>query len=488
MRKRTINGRFENRTIKLQAGFTPNDDEYSLTYINQKGGKGDLLEDVTIKTLTNQTQDGTDYPVYDSQVAYFSGKTHFTSNLYLDSKLYYQAFDKKRIIVTLDTLVQKRSNSDVYDWDTDNYGAILNLNYDINKDSKFEFGLNVKRNHHISTYGQEGAFSNTSKRDIFNIIEWQSSLFTQYAQRLGDFRLIVAGSYDRADITRANVELNAPQKTLFTDEKHSVGNKFSFGNFTLQAMGIYDISGAQNVFVSVGKKNIMPNLATRYGTTAIYGTTTAYAYNKNLKPESMISYELGYNLNLPSTKINTALFFNDLYNMLETRTNGVNLELTNANEGYMYGGEFGIEQGFFTDNKLVLGANYSYVERYGKGAAISSAGRKLEEYPNHIANAKIAIKPVQSFELVGLGTYHSATKVAQANEYMRNNEFIVFDMIANFYFSKGLSVSVGIYNLADRDNFIYHYGYSTAVQAAKLYRYHLSGRRYFIGFDYKYQK
>lgn len=489
-KRQTINGRFENRTIKLRAGYTPNDDEYFLTYINQKGGKGDLIENAEMTTISTTT-DGTDYPVYDSQVAYFSGKTYFTPNLYLDSKLYYQAFDRKMIRVFLMTGVQKQNSSNVYDWDTDNYGAILNLNYDINANSKFEFGANVKRNHHISTYGQETILgSATSKRDIFNAVEWQSSLFTQYAQRLGDFRLIIAGSYDRADITRANVELNAPARTLFTDEKHSVGSKFSFGNFSLQAMGIYDISQRQNIFVSVGKKNIMPNLATRYGTSAIYGTTAAYTFNKDLKPESMISYELGYKLNLPSTKINTAVFFNDLYNMLETQTNGANLELTNANQGYMYGGEFGVEQGFFNENALTLGANYSFVERYAKGAAKSEAGRKLEAYPNHIANAKIAIKPVQSFELVGLGTYHSRPRIAQADEYMRDNlsEYIVFDMVANFYFSKGLSVNAGIYNLADRDNIIYHYGYSTATQAAKLYRYHLAGRRYFIGFDYKYQK
>lgn len=153
----------------------------------------------------------------------------------------------------------------------------------------------------------------------------------------------------------------------------------------------------------------------------------------------------------------------------------------NADSGYTWGGEVGVEQSFFADDMLILGANYSFIQKRAKGVGLeaygSSDGKKILDYPNHIANAKIIIKPINSLKFIALSTLESARYYEDGNGgYDKGANYFTLDLSANYELDKGLSVNAGVLNLTDRDNYSGVTGQS----------YHFAGRQWFAGFEYKY--
>ena len=510
IRRVSANGALENRFVKLGVGFWAREnDEYALHYINQKGNKGELIEDNTLNVASSvasgahATPNVPNFAVYDSQMLYALGKTEFNDKFSLDTKLFYQVFNRQMIMVNGFSLVQK-TNSNVDDFRGDSYGANVALNYDIAELSRLKFGIKLKDEIQSNTKG--GTSATTARVEVFRANELKSSVFTEFMQGFGDFRFVLGASYDRADILKVkSVDLNAVLTNNTNGQGYTAYNvvgenneKISpKGDFSLQGALYYDFTHSQSAHLAVGRKLNFPTLYQRYGAlpftaqTANTNRTDNYRYNfagnANLKPESIIYYEMGYKLNLEQTHFNAVLFFDDLNNMFvnESTASGAQ-RLINAYRGFMYGGEVGVEQGFFADNALVVGANYAYLYKKARGKDDDNVlDRKLTEYPNHIANAKVAIKPVSSFELVGLFSYKSAPYLVASDKqsYIKGTAYMAFDMIANLYIGKGFSANAGVYNLTDRDNSVYDY-----TSAGALREYHFAGRRYFIGFEYKYQK
>ena len=484
-----INAYYNNKTAKLKFGIQPNENhEYSLNYIYQRGKKGGLYSD-----------DGGgpwwDWTNYDKKTLYLLGNSYFTPDLSLNTRLYYDNFynrligDGTRCLNGDGTLSTAGycSPSSIYDDDT--YGAILTLGYDIYEDTNVKFGVNEKRDTHRL---KENAYTKDLKE---NLQELSTSVFAQYAQRLGAFRFVLAGSYDRVDPIVIDFIENG--------EGNIKDKQAKLDGFSVQGILYFDISEGQSTHLSVGKKENLPTLKQRYS--SIWG---AYVPNSDLGIENALNYELGYNLNLASTALSVAVYYNDMRNMFVTNevsgadkntvkaTGGCDTprEVTrrgtttyycyqnvNAKSGYTYGGEVSVEQGLFEDDMLVLGANYSYIQKRAKGEGLSSYdgadGKKILDYPNHIFNAKVAIKPIEKLEFMGLGTLQSARYYADGNGgYDRGTNYFTLDISANYEIVQGFSVNAGVLNLTDRDNYTGATGYEA----------HFAGRQWFAGFDYKY--
>lgn len=300
----------------------------------------------------------------------------------------------------------------------------------------------------------------------------------------------MAGSYD----------LIEPLKIDFKDGQGDVKDKQPEldDGYSLQGVLYYDLSSAQSVHFTLGKKNNLPTLKQRYS--SLWG---AQIKSPGLDIENAINYELGYDLALGSTNLSVAVFYNDMKNMFVQKTliqttdeNAAKAvcavpskskgkyscyQNVNADSGYTWGGEVGVEQGFFADDMLILGANYSFIQKRAKGVGLeaygSSDGKKILDYPNHIANAKIIIKPINSLQFIALSTLESARYYEDGNGgYDKGANYFTLDLSANYELGKGLSVNAGVLNLTDRDNFSGVIGQS----------YHFAGRQWFAGFEYKY--
>ena len=495
IRRVSANGALENRFVKLGVGFYAREnDEYALHYLNQKGNKGELIEENRLSNVTvsnnNLAPKVPNYAVYDSQMLYALGRTGLGENLSLESKLFYGLFDKQKVIVNAFTLVQVSGAENVIsEYDGVFFGGNLALHYAMSENLGLKFGAKMRRKaYEFSTEAISATnFHNNVKRTEFDAKELESSLFAEFAGKFGAFGLNLGASYDRADMLSASV-LTDSTAGIYSSAKHSAGRKLSFGNFALQILASYELSGAQSLYASVAKKNEVPNFYERYFAGVNSGATagTALVADSNLRYESVLSYELGYRLNLENANLSAALFYNDLLDMLavESRANGEN-KLTNKNAGYTYGGELGA---MIRANELwAFGANYAFLQ--GWRSQNDGAGHKLAYYPHHIANAKVAFAPVKMIEFIALGNFQSAENAATSAGYEKGHTNYTFDLLANLHFGKGLSFNAGIYNLADRDNYATRYNAGLNPQVTDgIYRYHFAGRRYFIGFEYKYQK
>lgn len=475
------NAYYKNQTIKLKVGIQPNENhEYSLNYINQKGKKGGIYD-----SYASLSRGVWDWPYYDKDTVYLLGNSYFTPDLSLNTRIYYDTFYNQLNMrgcynadgstATTGGGMCSMNGDSIYDDNT--YGTILTLGYDISENSNVKIGTNLKRDKHFE--------KNENDVKQVEVSELTTSIFAQYAQRLGSFRFIIAGSYDRLDTFDAYV---LGQNNTFSSDKTKIK-----GDFSLQGILYYDISEGQSTHFSVGKKENMPSLKDRYSSK--WGD---YATNPDLQPESAINYELGYNLQLANTALSAAVFYNDMTNMFyeslvyENRCSnyantggtgrnpkpaGACFQNTNIDKGYSYGAELGVEQGLLENNALVVGANYSYIQRKAEGPAVSAAGaKKILDYPNHMFNAKVAIKPSAKLEFIGLSTFESARYYVQGTEYEKNNNYFTLDLSANYELEKGFIISAGVLNFTDRDNYI---NYKSAAN-------HLAGRRYVVGFDYTY--
>lgn len=470
------NAYYKNKTAKLKAGIMPNENhEYSLNFIYQRGEKGGLHSD-------DSSGNWWKWPHYDKKTLYLLGNSYFTPDLSLNTRLYYDNFYNE-----LDMHGNANIPADSISWksfyDDDTYGAILALNWDIAERTNLKFGTNLKYDHHFG-YDEKGV----ADADLKELV---SSEFIQISQGVGDFRLVLAATYDRVDTFKEFTEDNAKAADM--------GN-----NFSLQGVAYYDFAPNNTIHINVGKKQNLPTLKQRYS--EIWGYAVP---NPDLGVESAMNYELGYDLAYKSTTFSVAAFFNDMTNMFvqvdmpnDSCSAGSDCwQNTNADSGYTYGGEVSVEQGFFEDNMLVLGLNYSYI--YKRATSLDAGvdsygnpyGKKITNYPNHIANAKIAIKPIKSLEFIALGTLESAAYYndttttgnrrnakTQYHGYKKGANYFTLDLSANYELGKGLSVNAGVLNVTDRDN----YSGAYAATGTDSSTYHYAGRQWFAGFEYKY--
>ena len=493
-----MNSKLENTSLKLRAGFTPNENhEYGLNFYYQKGSKGAMVEDPTYVNYATLPLDM--WNTLQKQMLYLLGRSNFTPNLSLDTKLYYQAFDSQMTNVLLHRNYSQYEYAVIEDYNDDAFGALMNLNYAFTQAQKMKFGFHLKRDSYTNYKARVDR--PMSKMINVDLSELKSSVFGEYDGAFGGFRVIVGANYERSDITKArNYDTQSrggnlqPQATITKQNTDKINPK---GDFSAQLALLYEFNAANTAHISVGKRLNFPTFHQRYfesffltdgtsmGISTRYNYNFNYETNPNLRPESILTYELGYDLKLASTRLSVMGFYNDLYDSFMIEQTGTNAtsnlpiyKLTNGYGGQSWGGEVAFEQGFFSDNALILGANYSYI--YSKQRADDKSVPEFRHH-NHIANAKIQLSPIKTLNLNLLGTYQSAP-VINSLQWLKGSDYLSFDITARFYVAKGFSLKGGVFNLADRDNAISYYTAENGTQ-----EYHLAGRHYMIGFDYNYQ-
>ena len=495
------NAAYQNQTLKLKAGFMPNENhEYSLNYVRSVGLKDEATSVRTWRGTTTATT--TTWPIMRKNTLYLLGNSYFTPYLSLDSKLYYDNFyrDFQTESCNLTTGAACTYSSGIYRQDS--YGGIFTLNYDIADRTNLKVGTNLKREHHRGT--TESSTAATLNQDL---AEFYTSLFAQIAQGIGNFRLVVAASYDRVDPIYVDYVQSANYTTKAKGDAKT--EQPVYPGYSLQGIVYYDFAPNNSLHLTVGKKQNIQGMGTRY-------TSSWYMYipSPELKPESAINYELGYDLSYKSTVVSAALYFNDMYRIIKSKkipspdvSTGNALCLTpqragypysyspygcyqmyNAGKGYTYGFELSVEQGFFGDI-LTLGANYTYAGSSMKDRELSHGdnttmkldiGSKMQYYPNHFFNAKVAVKPIKDLSIMGFVSLQDKVYFAEYDEnynltgYGRGKNYFTLDLAASYHIGKGFSVNAGAYNVTDRDNY------------SDFDDYHYAGRRFYVGVEYNY--
>lgn len=477
--KDKVNSNYKNHTLRAKVGFEPNEyHEYSLNLVYQKGEKGGMMN--ANGTETNWWN----WPNYDKITAYILGNSKFNDVLSLNSKLYYDSFDNKlQVIGSYNGSSISQTNwagsqvsptqpyTSVYDDFT--LGLIETLNFDFDEYKNLKVGLNVRQDNHNNTLTRWTSNNSTFTRSDDKLKDISTSIFAEYAQTLNSiFRFAINGSYDRNDMLKVKIA-DVEDKT------------YSIYGWTLQGIGYASLNDYTTLHLNIGKKSKLLTLKERYST--MWGNR---APNPSLQNESAINYEVGVDFNYESTQISFAAFYNDLNNMLLSVSaldssciaGSQCMRLENAKEGYSYGAEVSLKQGFLED-KINFGINYSYVERKATNTAGTSYGvdgSRILDYPNHIANATLVISPIKQIDLIGLATFQSkqyysvgGNRNSPPTAYGQNNDIFLLDVKANYRPIEPLQFSLGAFNLLDR-NYFYGSGY------------YMAGRRVMASVEYKF--
>lgn len=258
---------------------------------------------------------------------------------------------------------------------------------------------------------------------------------------------------------------------------------------------------------NVGHKTNLPKIRGLYG-----GLDENYVKNDNLTSESLMNYEVGGEFNhefkdFGTTSLGATAFFNDINNAIGsyrvdsslcsvpsgTAPNQYCFQYQNVDRGYSYGGEVFAKQGFFGD-KLILGANWSYIQRktynrddYGNRTYTT----EFTTHPRQNINLSALIAPRKEYDIALNGSVQTsryarmavrdATNAIIDYDYVKILTVVYADLVANYYLKDNLKLSLGAYNLFDRN-----YNYTASTTGASVGG--LPGRRVFAGFEYNYGK
>lgn len=442
---------------------------YSVNFYHQHAVRGDTSQDWS-------------YPNYDKTAFYLLGNSNF-GFVSLDSKVWYHMDMNK---------MNHSSPNFAGIYDDYSIGLTETLKFDFNENQNLKLGIMNKNENH------EGrkVTSNRLDRD-WSVLN--SSVFTEYALRANDmFRFVVSGSYDRHDGLRVIIVDSV------TNAKNKQRNQHAWG-WTLQGILYFQPVKPLLFHANVGHKTNLPKIRGLYG-----GLDENYVKNDNLTSESLMNYEVGGEFNhefkdFGTTSLGATAFFNDINNAIGsyrvdsslcsapngTAPNQYCLQYQNVDRGYSYGGEVFAKQGFFGD-KFTLGANWSYIQRktynrdnYGNRTYTT----EFTTHPRQNINLSALIAPRKEYDIALNGSVQTSryarvnlgTSAAPIYDYVRIPTVVYFDVVANYYLKDNLKLSLGAYNMLDRN---YNYTASTTGASAGG----LPGRRVFAGFEYNYSK
>lgn len=165
-------------------------------------------------------------------------------------------------------------------------------------------------------------------------------------------------------------------------------------------------------------------------------SSTGFTQNRNLKPETIDSYELGLRGRPVSWfHYNTAIFLIDTKDKVIKTTGSVPFLYDNAGKTRSYGVEFGA--GIDLENGLYGSVNYTYqkaeFEEYTLNSGVSYNGKALPRVPNHLFGAAVGYRD----DLLGnLGLYLNVT----GSKYLDNANTRKWDsfFVLNTRYSKRL--------------------------------------------------
>jgi iron complex outermembrane receptor protein len=413
---------------RLRAAWTPNDsDQYTFTYANQKGEKG------------NPPYAGTDplvrprywrWPQWDKESFYFIANKKLAGDRYLRGRLFYDRFDN--LLNAFDNAqyrTQTLPSSFTSPYDDDTYGTIL------------EAGDRRFRRHKL-----KGSFY--FKDDTHR----EGNL----GQPLRSFRdqSLSAGFEDTvqlAERTSAVFGLSGDHIRILNAQDFQQGQVLPFPRNDLWALnaqaGLFRaLSDSGKVHFTFARKTRLPTIKDRYS----YRLGQAIP-NPFLREERSNNWEAGYsNLIGRGTLVEAALFLNQISNITERFFVQPNVfQLRNLGEARYLGGEFGVRSN--VTSNLLFTANYTYLSRKNT----TNPGLLLVGTPRHKIYSSGTYQFGPRVRLMADLLYESSRFYQNdAGTFGRAGAFASVNLGGTVHLTRQVDLEAGLGNLFDRNYFL----------------------------------
>ncbi len=214
---------------------------------------------------------------------------------------------------------------------------------------------------------------------------------------------------------------------------------------------------------SIGKAFRPPTVYELYRTwTSSYSGIT-YAGNPNLKPETVVSWDIGIEQKLwEGAKLEITYFQNNMKDLIYSKTvNATYQEKVNVGKAQSKGIEFSIEQKFRNWLKLFVNLTYTDSEIKENDAKPSTEGKRLTYTPLWMGNIGAELKRGK-FSAYIVGRYmdkmygDDLNKDKKSYVYGSYDEYFVVDASFSYKFNKFTTLSLTLNNIFDEDYYQYY--------------------------------
>ncbi|WP_234464231.1 TonB-dependent receptor plug domain-containing protein [Paracoccus caeni] len=448
------NSETDDDRLNLKAGWTPNaTDEYVLSYTRQTGSKeAPYNVDQPIRGITGDPGVGQSWqrdwtwPEWDLDSLAFYSHTELGGG-YLKTRAYYNRFDNLLSAwddSTHSSQTERRAFNSRYKDRA--WGLSLEAGAELGAANTLRGALHYRRDKHRSiqlpqpTLGLPADPTEISEEET-----WSLALENTWQAR-DDLSVIAGISYDRAEVLEAD--------RTDTDPGLPTGSSDAV-NWQVAAIWQPDSSG--EFHASLSSRTRFPTLFDRYSTR--FGTVVP---NPDLKSERALNAELGYGGDLGPARIEAALFYSKVRDMIQSVPTGdlddegdPMSQSQNVGDGSYKG--FEIAASWDVNDRLALVANYTLLHR-----GISDPERadyRPTDTPRHNAYLRLdwqatdnlTVSP--SFEVSSSRLSESAIQPDDPSQiaYTRMGGFGLANIDVEWQASDQASVVFGIRNIFDRD-------------------------------------
>ncbi len=440
----------EDSRLNLKFGYTPNDtDEYVLSFTRQTGAKNAPYNvDQPVRGITptplppgSSYQRDWSWPVWDIDSLAFYSHTEFSEGLYLNTKAYYNTFDNTLSAwdnYTHSTQTVNRAFDSIYDDKA--LGLSAEIGGNLSATDVLKGSLHFRRDEHSATNIPRPGVNTTPDPAKVSKEETYSFALENTWHARDDLSIVAGLSFDKAKVLMADRTETAPGYPTGSTEA-----------VNWQVAAIWEPDGAGTYHASLSSRTRFPTLFNRYSTR--FGTAVP---NPDLKSERALNFELGYDGDLGPAHVQTAIFYSNISDMMQSVPVGTGLTQTqNVGDGKYAG--FEIAGDWELSPTLALSASYTYLHR--EIAEPVRAGLKATDTPMHSAALRLdwqatdRLKIAPSLQLSSSRLSDAAIQPTDPTQvaYTKNAGFGVANLDVEWQVTDKASVIFGVRNIFDKN-------------------------------------
>jgi len=426
---------------RLRAAWTPNDsDQYTFTYANQQGEKGQppyAGTDTRVRTRFWQ------WPDWDKESFYFIANKNLGAASYMRARVYHDAsFNRLKSFDDARYATQTRPSSFTSIYDDGTYGGIVELGTRRLPRQTLKGSLFFKDDTH-----REGNLGEPER----SFRDQSFSLGAEDTVRIGERTSAVLGmSADHIHVVNAENYQNGlilpfPRNDLWS--------------LNAQAGVFHSILDSGRLRFTFAHKTRLPTMKERYS----YRLGTAIP-NPELGEERSQNWEAGYSHLLGrATFIEGALFLSRIAHSTQRYYIQPNLyQLRDMGDARHTGGEFGFRTSPWTG--LQFNANYTYLSRKN----LSSPDLIFVDTPRHKVYSSVSYQAFPRLALMADLRYEGGRfNQNDAGAYLHSGSFADIGAGAVFKLKPGMDIQAGLGNLLDRSYSLMD-GYPEAGRSAYI--------------------
>ncbi len=416
------NAASEDWKCSAKVAYTPNPtDEYAIGFVHQEGEKGTPPYTGTLSGYLKYWR----WPKWNKQTVYYVSNTKLGEASYLKPRLFYDWYDNALDQYNDATFTTLRTGS----WAPSHY-------------SDHSYGASVEA-------GTELLPANTLKLAAHYKFDHHDEQIINQAHYLYEDRTVSVGLEDTWHLTSALDWLLGVgydwRKALRADQVNPDNTPVrltSFDGFTPQAGLFSKLGDTGTIYTTVARKSRFPTIKDRYS----YKFNTAFP-NPDLKQETAVHYEIGYNGKLPAGLTTQAsLYYSRIHDSIQSvgKVNGTTRS-QNQNVGTVenYGLDLGLE--YAAGETCKVGTSYTYLHQKN----VTSPAIKATDTPEHAGSLYANYRVLPRLSVIPSLDYAS-WRYAYTDG-TKTPGFATAGLKLSFHLPHGIIANAGVGNLFDKD-------------------------------------